>query len=274
PGFLRFAIPMFPSAAGYFSFPMMILAVVGIVYGALMAYAQTDVKRLVAYSSVSHLGFVMLGMFAFNEDGISGSILQMINHGISTGALFLIVGMIYERRHTRLIGEFGGLANNMKVFAAIFVIITLSSIGLPGTNGFVGEFLILAGAFREALSSAGADRIYLIALGVFAASGIILGAVYMLTMLRRVIFGKISNPKNEGLKDLNTREFFVLIPLVVLVFLIGILPNIFLKKMEGSVKHTISLYKETVSRARTQRTGAGISDLLKASGEKTSEVNE
>ena len=245
-GFLRFAIPFFPEAAGVFSVPIMVLAVVGIVYGSLVAFAQSDIKKLVAYSSVAHLGFVMLGMFALTQEAVEGSILQMVNHGISTGALFLLVGVLYERRHTRAIDAYGGIARNMKVFAAILLIITLSSIGLPGTNGFVGEFLILAGMFREALSGPAGFKALGIALGVVAATGIVLGAVYMLTMVRKVLFGPIVHDENRTLKDVNLREFVVLGSLVVLVFWIGIYPKPFLARTEASVKLLLDTYKSRV----------------------------
>lgn len=224
-GFLRFAIPLFPNAA-YEMIPIIsVLAIIGIIYGALVSMMQPDLKRLVAFSSVSHLGYVMLGMFAFNMQGIQGSIYQMLNHGISTGSLFLIVGMIYERRHTRLIAEFGGLSKVMPIYAIFFMIVTLSSIGLPGTNGFVGEFLILLGAFQSN-----------VAYGVFAATGVILGAAYMLWMFQRVMFGKITNPKNESLKDLNKREITILIPMVIMIFLMGIYPKLFFSKMDVTVE--------------------------------------
>src|SRR5512139_835868 len=195
-GYVRFAIPLFPVATMEFTPLFATLAVIGIIYGSLVAMMQEDVKRLVAYSSVSHLGFVMLGIFAMNLQGLAGGMLQMINHGISTGALFLIVGFIYERRHTRLIADFGGLSKTMPVFATIFMIMTFSSIGLPGTNGFVGEFLILVGAFESGL------RWY----AVLATTGVILAAVYMLWMFQRVMMGKITNPENEKLQDLSARE--------------------------------------------------------------------
>ena len=223
-GFIRFAIPLFPNAALDLVPLISILALIGIIYGALVSMMQPDLKRLVAFSSVSHLGYVMLGMFALNTQGVQGSIYQMLNHGISTGALFLIVGMIYERRHTRMISDFGGISKVMPVFAVFFMIVTLSSIGLPGTNGFVGEFLILLGAFQ-------ANIVY----GVLAAAGVILGAAYMLWMFQRVMFGKITNPKNEGLKDLNAREVITLIPMVALIFVMGIYPKLFFSKMDVSV---------------------------------------
>jgi len=328
-GFVRFAIPLFPEATGVFSMPIVLLAVVGIIYGALVAYAQTDVKKLVAYSSVSHLGFVMLGMFALTTQGVQGSILQMVNHGISTGALFLLVGVIYERRHTRAIADFGGLAKVMPAFATIFLIVTLSSIGLPGTNGFVGEFLILAGSFNDALyhvlsppapvsgwhwvivgvtglaalgllaSAAwrigpgrrgralvrrdgllvaaqalaaavlvavaiaaldvplpklGEWRVFMLVMAGAATSGVVLGAVYMLSMVRRVFFGPVVHEENKGLKDLTPREWAVLLPLVAFVFLIGLAPNLFLAKTKASVDAWVEQLRPRVMAARAPET--------------------
>ena len=229
-GYVRFAIPLFPEAAHKFTPLIATLAVIGIIYAALVAMVQEDVKKLVAYSSVAHLGFVMLGIFAFNVEGITGGMLQMINHGISTGALFLIVGFIYERRHTRLITDFGGLSKQMPVFATIFMIVTLSSIGLPGTNGFVGEFLILVGAFEGAL------RWWT----VIATSGVILSAVYMLWMFQRVMFGELDNPKNQKLLDLNAREIAIMVPLIVMIFVMGIYPKPFIDKMDPAIKKLVS----------------------------------
>lgn len=227
-GFLRYSMPLFPNAslaaAGWIS----VLAIIGIIYGAWVAMVQKDVKRLVAFSSVSHLGFVMLGMFAFTIQGIEGSILQMINHGLSTGALFLVVGMIYERRHTRLISEYGGIAKVMPVYAAFFMIFTLSSIGLPGLNGFVGEFLVLLGTFMVNKTFA-----------ILAATGVIFAAVYMLWMYKRVFFGVVTNAKNLSLADLNLREVVVLVPLVLCIGWIGVYPKPFLQRMEASVSHLI-----------------------------------
>ena len=225
-GFIRFAIPLFPNAAVDAAWWVALLAVIGIIYGAWVAMVQVDMKRLVAFSSVSHLGFVMLGMFALTTQGVEGSIIQMINHGLSTGALFLIVGMVYERRHTRLISEFGGLSKVMPLFAVFFMIFTLSSIGLPGLNGFIGEFLILLGSF-------GKFTWYT----VFAASGVIFAAVYMLWMFQRVMFGEVTNPKNLVLKDIDSREIAVLVPLLIFVVWIGVYPNTFLRPMEPSVKN-------------------------------------
>lgn len=225
-GFLRFAIPLFPYAA-YKAIPVVsILALIGIIYGALVSMMQEDLKKLVAFSSVSHLGFVMLGMFAFTVQGVQGSVYQMLNHGVSTGALFILVGMVYERRHTRMIKEFGGLAKVMPVYATFLVIVALSSIGLPGTNGFVGEFTILLGTFK-------ANHVY----AVLGATGVILGAGYMLWMLRRVAFGPLKNALNEGLKDLDAREVLTLIPVVVMIFWMGLFPKTFFKKMDLAVEN-------------------------------------
>ncbi|MFO7983418.1 MAG: NADH-quinone oxidoreductase subunit M [Desulfuromonadales bacterium] len=229
-GYLRFAMPLFPEALQTFMPVLATLCVVGIIYGALVAMMQEDVKKLVAYSSVSHLGFVMLGIFAMNMQGMAGGMIQMINHGISTGALFLIVGFLYERRGTRLISEFGGLAKQMPVFATIFMIVTFSSIGLPGTNGFVGEFLSLLGAFKSDL------RIY----AIFATTGVVFAAVYMLWMFQRVMFGEMKNPANADLKDLSAREVVIMLPLLVFVFWIGLYPNTFFEKMNPSIENLIN----------------------------------
>jgi len=234
-GFIRFAIPLFPNAAMDAAWWICLLSVIGIIYGAWVAMVQPDVKRLVAFSSVSHLGFVMLGMFAMTIQGLQGSLIQMINHGLSTGALFLIVGMIYERRHTRLIEDFGGISKVMPIFSVFFMIFTLSSIGLPGLNGFVGEFLILLGAFKvDAL------RWY----AIIAATGVIFAAVYMLWMFQRVMFGEITNPKNLGLSDLSPREILVLTPILVFVVWIGVYPNTFLRPMEPALKNFVQVVEK------------------------------
>jgi NADH-quinone oxidoreductase subunit M len=234
-GFIRFAMPLFPKAAMDLLPLICALALIGIIYGALVSMMQPDLKRLVAFSSVSHLGYVMLGMFALNTQGVQGSIYQMLNHGISTGSLFLIVGMVYERRHTRLISEFGGLSKVMPVFAIFFMIVTLSSIGLPGTNGFVGEFLILLGAFQAN-----------VAYGVLATTGVVLGAAYMLWMFQRVMFGKVTHPENEKLKDLSPREITVLVPMVIMIFLMGIYPKLFFSKMDVTVEKFLKDFKAKV----------------------------
>src|SRR5438445_65608 len=227
-GFLRFAIPLFPDAALAAAPVIIALAVVGIIYGAVVAMMQADIKKLVAYSSVSHLGFVMLGLFALNMQGIQGSIYQMLNHGLSTGALFLLVGMIYDRRHTRLIEDFGGLWKQLPIFSALLLFVTFSSIGLPGLNGFVGEFLILLCSFPVTPRWAAA-----------AATGVILGAIYMLWMYRRVIFGPLNNPENQKLQDLNNREILILAPIVALIVLMGVYPRPFLSRMSASVDLTL-----------------------------------
>jgi NADH-quinone oxidoreductase subunit M len=228
-GFIRFSLPILPDASRYFV-PLIIgLSVIGIIYGALVALAQTDWKRLVAYSSVSHMAMVMLGMFALTPLGVTGSIIQQINHGISTGALFLIVGIVYERRHTRDIAEYGGLSKVMPVFAAVFLIMTMSSIGLPALNGFIGELLILQGVFPVSKAWA-----------AVAVSGIVLGAAYMLWLYQRTMFGKIENPANAGLKDLGARELATFLPLIALAFWIGLYPAPFLNRIETSVGRVVA----------------------------------
>src|SRR5262249_38917395 len=228
-GLVRFAFPLFPVAASFFAPWLALLAVIGIVYGALVAMVQPDMKKLVAYSSVSHLGFVVLGLTALNVYGVQGAVYQMLAHGVSTGGLFLIVGMLSDRRHTRLIAEFGGLKKVVPHLVAAFLLVTLSSIGLPGLNGFVGEFLILLGAFRWDPRMA-----------VFAATGVILSATYMLWMFQRVNYGPVSNEKNAGLRDLVPREWAVLVPVIAVAVLMGVLPNIFLSSIEPSVDRVIS----------------------------------
>jgi len=228
-GYVRFAMPLFPNAVQQFTPLIATLSVIGIIYASLVAMVQDDVKKLVAYSSVAHLGIVMLGVFALNQMGLQGGMLQMLNHGVSTGALFLIVGFIYERRHTRLIADFGGLAKQMPVFATIFMIVTFSSIGLPGTNGFVGEILVLVGAFESSL------RWY----AVVASSGVILSAVYMLWMFQRVMFGKLDNPKNQKLQDLNAREIALMVPLIFLIFFMGLYPAPFISTMAPALDKVI-----------------------------------
>jgi NADH-quinone oxidoreductase subunit M len=235
-GFVRFAFPLFPHAAVAFAPALGTLAVVGIIYGALVAMVQPDMKKLVAYSSVSHLGFVVLGIAALNRQGVQGAVYQILNHGISTGGLFLIVGMLSDRRHTRLISEFGGLKNVMPRLVAVFLILTLSSIGLPGLNGFVGEFLILLGAFRAHP-----------ALASFAASGVILSATYMLWMFQRVNYGAVTNEKNAHLPDLTPREWVVLVPIVALTVLMGVFPNLFLKPIGPSVERLLNQIQQQAS---------------------------
>jgi NADH-quinone oxidoreductase subunit M len=238
-GFLRFAIPLFPTVAEEAIPLFMALAIVGIIYGALVAMMQPDLKRLVAYSSVSHLGFVMLGIFALNPEGVDGAIYQMLNHGISTGGLFLLIGMLYMRRHTREISEFGGLWKRVPVYAAIFMVVMLSSIGLPAINGFVGEFLIMLGAFL---------RIKLAA--AFAVVGVILGALYLLWTYERVMFGPITHAVNETISDLNSREIAVMVPVLALMFLLGLFPRPLINRIQPSV--TAMLARANVA-VETQR---------------------
>lgn len=231
-GILRFAIPLFPKLAVQAA-PLMIgLAVVGIVYGALTALAQSDLKRLVAYSSVSHMGFIMLGIFSFQREALVGATLQMINHGISTGGLFLCVGYLYERRHTRELKEFGGLAHNMKIYATLTVILVLSSLGLPGLNGFVGEFWILLGTFMAHKTAA-----------VIAATGVILAAVYLLRMVQMTFFGPLDKEANKGLSDLCLREIFTLAVLIAFAFWIGLYPTPFARTLAPAARHVAELAK-------------------------------
>jgi NADH-quinone oxidoreductase subunit M len=241
-GFIRFSLPILPEATRAFV-PMIVgLSIVGIIYGALVALAQSDWKRLVAYSSVSHMGMVMLGMFALTPVGLTGSIVQQVNHGISTGALFLIVGIVYERRHTREISEFSGLSKAMPVFAAIFLVMTMSSIGLPALNGFIGEILILQGTYVV-------NKLWAAA----AASGIVLGAAYMLWLYQRTMFGRIDNPANAAMPDLNAREVLTFAPLVVLAFWIGIYPAPLLRRLEPAVGRVVvrvnSVYGPAIAKA-------------------------
>ncbi|MFQ5829912.1 MAG: NADH-quinone oxidoreductase subunit M [Candidatus Methylomirabilia bacterium] len=231
-GFLRFCLPLFPQASLTFAPLVFALAVIGIIYGAWVSMVQPDLKKLVAYSSVSHLGFVMLGLFTLNSQGLVGGLIQMVNHGLSTGALFLLVGMIYERRHTRLIEEFGGLWQVVPAFSAVFLVVVLSSLGLPGLNGFVGEFLILVGTFRE--------KPWLAAL---ATTGIIFAAVYLLWMYKRVCFGQVRHDENRGLPDLSPREWVVLVPVLLFVVWIGVYPGTFTRPTEASVQALISQVK-------------------------------
>src|SRR6202140_868163 len=232
-GFVRFAFPLFPTAALFFAPYLAGLAVVGIIYGALVAMVQPDLKKLVAYSSVSHLGFVVLGIAAMNTQGVPGAVYQMLNHGVSTGGLFLIVGMLSDRRHTRAIAEYGGLKKVVPHLVAVFLIVTLSSIGLPGLNGFVGEFLILLGAFTWNPRFA-----------TLAATGLLLSATYMLWMFQRVNYGPVTNEKNAALPDLSAREWAVLVPIVALTILMGVLPNLFLRPIEPSVDRIVNRFQQ------------------------------
>jgi NADH-quinone oxidoreductase subunit M len=253
-GLLRFAFPLFPAAAAYFAPALATLAVIGIIYGALVAMVQPDMKKLVAYSSVSHLGFVVLGLCALNVQGVQGSVYQMLNHGVSTGGLFMIVGMLSDRRHTRLISEYGGLKAVTPQLVRAFLIITLASIALPFTNGFIGEFLILIGAFQWSPK-----------LASFAATGVILSAVYMLWMFQRVNYGKLTNEKNRALPDLTAREWTMVVPIVAMAIFMGVYPNVFLRPMEPSVNRVI---ERVTGRAPAQaRAGARPDSGRPAGGE-------
>ena len=223
-GMVRFSLPLFPNVSHLLAPLISVLAIVGIIYGALVAMVQPDIKKLVAYSSVSHLGFIVLGIFGFTTIGLEGALYQMLNHGVSTGALFMLVGILYERRHTRLIADYGGIAHRMPVYSALFLLVALSSIGLPGLNGFVGEFLILLGTF--AVNPAYA---------AFAALGVILSAVYMLWMYQRAIFGEVTDPENEKLRDVNSRELAMLLPLAAMIVWMGVYSNTFLRPMDASI---------------------------------------
>ena len=231
-GFLRFAMPLFPEAAHAMAPLLTVLALIGIIYGALVAMVQDDVKKLVAYSSVSHLGFVILGLFAFNVSGIEGGIFVMLAHGLSTTALFLLVGVIYERRHTRQIADYGGLAKSMPLFATVFLITTLASIGLPSLCGFIGEFLVLFGTFQVSPVKA-----------AFAATGVVFGAVYMLWMYRRVFFGPITADANRNVADLSLRELVVILPLLIGMIVLGVRPSPMLDKMEHAVRAHMEMMK-------------------------------
>jgi NADH-quinone oxidoreductase subunit M len=255
-GLVRFAFPLFPDAALFFAPYLGIAAVIGIIYGALVAMVQPDLKKLVAYSSVSHLGFVALGISAMNIQGVQGAVYQMLAHGVSTGALFLIVGMLSDRRHTRLIAEFGGLKKVLPKLSSAFLVITLASIGLPGLNGFVGELLILVGAFRWDPR-----------LAAFAASGVLLSAVYMLWMFQRVNYGPVTNEENSRLPDLTTRERVTLWPAVAMAIFMGVFPMVFLKPMEPAVARLVEQVRrnqgQTVqSSPGTRDLGLGISPAL------------
>jgi NADH-quinone oxidoreductase subunit M len=241
-GFLRFCLPLFPDASVTFAPLVFTLAVVGIVYGAWVSTVQPDLKKLVAYSSVSHLGFVMLGLFTLNQQGLVGGLIQMINHGLSTGALFLMVGMIYERRHTRLIAEFGGLWKVIPAFSALFLVVVLSSLGLPGLNGFVGEFLVLVGAFQVSPW-----------LAAVATTGIIFAAVYLLWMYQRVVFGEVTREANARLSDLSPREWAVLVPVLLFIVWIGVYPAAFTGKTEATIAALLAQVESKASVALLPR---------------------
>ena len=260
-GLVRFCLPFFPYASQKYALLIAVLAVIGIIYGALVSRVQTDAKKLVAYSSVSHLGFVVLGIFAFTTEAMQGAMIQMINHGISTGALFLILGMMYERRHTRMMEDFGGLAKSVPVLTFFMVFSVLASVGLPGLNGFVGEFLILVGSF----SSDVIGNPFLIAA---ATSGVILAAVYLLWLLYKTFFGPITNEENRLMKDLNPREIAILVPLVVLMLVLGVAPNRFLEVSEQSTRSILELVDTKIAEmptdSATDLTAVGTADVVHA----------
>ncbi|MBI1797140.1 MAG: NADH-quinone oxidoreductase subunit M [Candidatus Eisenbacteria bacterium] len=257
-GYVRFAMPIFPAASAAFTPWIVALALIGILYGALVAMVQRDLKKLVAYSSVSHLGFCMLGLYALNAQGMAGGMMTMLNHGVSTGALFLLVGVIYERRHTREIAEFGGLWKVMPVYASIFLVVMLSSIGLPGTNGFVGEFLVLLGAFRHEPWWA-----------IVAGLGVILSAVYMLWMFMRVFFGPLTHAANEKLADLTLRERLVFAPLLILIFWMGVYPQPLLDRAQPTLDRTVALVKQRlmmgdrITRGDVARPGVSVAEAAR-----------
>lgn len=240
-GMVRFLLPLFPDATVYFVIPIAIVAIIMVIYAAMIAYVQEDMKQVIAYSSISHMGIIILGTFALNAEGITGSIFLMISHGIVSGALFMLVGVIYDRRHTKNMSEFGGLAISMPTFATIYGIMLMASVGLPLTIGFVGEFLSLMGFFRVNW-----------VMTLFAGSGIILGAVYMLTLYKRTFFGEITNEKNRGLQDLNKRELSALVPLVALVVILGIYPKPILEPIDNSVKAMIVLMQKKAVNQETE----------------------
>lgn len=229
-GFLRFSLPMFPDASLYFQPVMFALSVIAIVYTSLVAWRQTDMKKLIAYSSVAHMGFVTLGIFAFNEAGIQGAVFQMLSHGLISGALFLIVGVVYDRMHTREISAYGGLVNRMPIYASFFMLFTMANVGLPGTSGFIGEILTMVGGFQASTWAAAG-----------AALGVIFSAIYMLTLYRRTVFGEITNPKLDTIKDMNAIEWICIAPLAFLTLLFGIAPNLIFDITEGATLRVMSL---------------------------------
>jgi len=241
-GFLRFAIPFFPEAANHYTPMIIALSTIGIIYGSLMAMAQSDIKKLVAYSSVAHLGFCMLGIFSGSLQGAQGGVLQMVNHGLSTGALFLLVGVIYEKTHRRGVDDFGGMAKVMPVYAVLFMIVTLSSIGLPGLNGFVGEFLVLFGSFGKHPTAT-----------AIASVGVVLGAVYMLKLYRDVFFGPVTRPERETIGDVEKADLAYLLPIVALIILLGVLPNLVLSKTQGAVDSVVKRYNQHNTKVSVDR---------------------
>jgi len=242
-GMVRFNLPLFPEATVEWAPIVAGLGVIGIIYGAWVSFAQTDIKKLVAYSSVSHLGFVVLGIFSLNPQGLQGATLQMVSHGISTGGLFLLVGMLYERRHTKAMDAYGGIWKAMPLFGGISLVITLSSMGLPGLNGFVGEFTILLGALGS--------NVLGIFFSLFATLGVIMAAIYLLHMFQKVYMGELDKEENKALSDINWQEIAVLVPILIMVFWIGLQPNVFFDVMDASTQHLIAQMGETVPQILT-----------------------
>jgi NADH-quinone oxidoreductase subunit M len=265
-GLVRFCLPLFPVAALEYAVPLAVLAVIGIVYGALVSRAQPDAKKLVAYSSVSHLGFVVLGIFAFTTEAMQGAIIQMVNHGISTGALFLLVGMLYERRHTRLMADFGGIAKTVPVLSFFMVFTVLASAGLPGLNGFVGEFLILIGSFKSPVVGSP----ILIA---FATSGVILAVVYLLWMVYRTFFGTVTSEANLAMKDVNGREVVLMAPLLLLMLIMGVAPNAFLRVSEPATEFLLQTVEQKVARAEQAESAGAVAAYLSAAADRSNEVD-
>ncbi len=254
-GLLRFAIPLFPAATLELGPWMAWLAVIGIIYGALVALVQKDVKKLVAYSSVSHLGFVVLGLFSLTVSGVAGGVYQMLAHGLSTGALFLLVGVIYERRHTRMIADFGGLAHQMPAFAAVFLFVTLASIGLPGLCGFTGEFMILFGSFGSTLLPNAKLLV------ILASTGVVLGAIYMLWMYQRVFLGRLVHEENRGLPDLNLREWVVLLPILILIVVLGVKPAPLVDRMTPSIERLLEPLHTEMARLEAEAAPAVFAEV-------------
>jgi NADH-quinone oxidoreductase subunit M len=244
-GFLRFSLPMMPLASDFFAPLIFALSVVAVIYTSLVALAQEDMKKLIAYSSVAHMGFVTVGIFTFNVQGIQGAIFQMLSHGVVSAALFLCVGVVYDRMHSRLIATYGGLVHRMPFYAAAFMVFTLASVGLPGTSGFVGEMLVLVGAYQTSTWVA-----------ALTATGVVLGAAYMLWLYRRVIFGELEKPELKAILDLNRREIAVFVPLVAAVIWMGVYPSSFLDLMHASVQNLVDNYQAAIKAAEAAQAQA------------------